>query len=172
MQTTGMAGNETVFARPSLDNSIWYGSALISVLATAETTDGRYSLLAWRLAKGFAPPAPHRHGPEDFYILRGEVRFWAAGDQILARAGDLVRAPSGVWHTLQAESDEAEFLLLFSPPGMDGFFRELGTPAGAMELPGGRVGPPDPNRLRALGPKYGIEFAPPGTTAADMAKLP
>ena len=49
---------------------------------------------------------------------------------------------------------------------------ELGRPAEAMELPGGRVGPPDPERLRALGPQYGIEFAPPGTTAQDIDTLP
>lgn len=158
-------------ARPGLENSIWYGSALISVLATAEMTGGQYAILRWRLGRGFAPPAPHRHGPEDFYILRGQVHFWMADKEIIATAGDYVRTLPGVWHTLMAESEEAEFLLVVSPPGMEGFFLELGRPAEAFELPAGRVGPPDPVRLRALGPKYGIEFAPPGTTVADTAKL-
>lgn len=162
----------SVIARPSLANSTWYGSALISFLATAETTEGRYALLAMRLQRGFTPPAPHRHGPEDFYIIRGQLRFWVGSDEIVATAGDLVRTPPGIWHTILVESDEAEFLVVFSPPGMEGFFRELSRPAEAMEPPAGRVGPPDPDRLRALGPKYGIEFAPPGTTYADTGRLP
>ena len=163
---------QPILASPSLENSVWYGSALLTFLATAEMTGGRYSLQVMRLTKGFAPPAPHRHGPEDFYILRGQVRFWVADQEVVAGAGDYVRTLPGVWHTLQAESDEAEVLLLFSPPGMEGFFRELSRPAEAMELPAGRVGPPDPDRLRGLAPKYGLEFAPPGTRPQDIPALP
>lgn len=162
-----------IFARPSPDNSLWYGSALISFLATAEMTGGQYALLRWRMQKGFTPPAPHRHGPEDFSIIRGQLRFWVAGQgEIVATAGDLIRTPPGVWHTFVVESDEAEFDIIFSPAGMEGFFHTLGRPAEAMELPAGRVGPPDPDRMRALAPTYGLEFAPPGTTPQDMDKLP
>ncbi|HEX5414616.1 MAG TPA: cupin domain-containing protein [Chloroflexota bacterium] len=158
--------------RLSLENSIWYGSALISALVTAEMTGGQYAILRWRMGRGFSPPAPHRHGPEDFFVLRGQLHFWVADKEVVAEAGDYVRTLPGVWHTLMVESDEAEFLLITSPPGMEGFFRELGRPAEALELPAGRVGPPNPNRLRALGPKYGIEFAPPGVTVKDIASLP
>jgi quercetin dioxygenase-like cupin family protein len=160
------------FARPGLENSIWYGSALISFLATAEMTSGRYALLRMSMQKGFSPPAPHRHGPEDFYIRHGQLRFWMGGKELVATDGDFVRTLPGVWHTLQVESDEAEFDVIFAPAGMENFFRELGRPAEAMELPAGRVGPPDPERMRALAPTYGLEFAPPGTTPQDMTKLP
>lgn len=163
---------EPLVTRPSLDNSTWYGSALISRLATGATTGGRYAVQTFRSGRGFAPPAPHRHGPEDFYILSGQVRFWVAEREVVAGAGDLVRTVPDVWHTLQVESDEAEILMIFSPPGLEGFFETLGRPAEALELPGGRVGPPDPNRLREIGPRFGIEFAPPGTTPADIPNLP
>lgn len=161
-----------IFAQPSLNNSIWYGSALISLLATTEMTGGRYALQIFRIQKGFTPPAPHRHGPEDFYILSGQVRFWVADKEVLASKGDFVRTLPGIWHTFQAESEEAEILMIFSPPGLEQFFQELGRPAEAMELPAGRVGPPDPERIRAVGAKYGIEFSPPGTTVQDISKLP
>jgi quercetin dioxygenase-like cupin family protein len=172
MATTTDTAHASTFARPGLENSIWYGSALISFLATAEMTGGHYSMLRWRMQKGFTPPAPHRHGPEDFYILRGQLRFWMGDAEIVATEGDLVRTLPGVWHTFQVESDEAEFLILFAPAGMENFFRTLGRPAEAMELPAGRVGPPDVERMRALVPQYGIEFSPPGTTPQDIGKLP
>ena len=160
-----------LFTRPALENSIWYGTALITILATSETTEGHYSMLAWRLGKGFAP-VPHHHGPEDFYIIRGKLRFWVGEEELVAEGGDLVRTDPNMWHTFQVESDEAEFLTLFSPPGLEGFFLELGSPAAAMELPAGRVGPPDINRLRELAPKYGIVFSAPGTAPQDIGKLP
>jgi quercetin dioxygenase-like cupin family protein len=172
MATTADTAHASTFTRPGLENSLWYGSALISFLATAEMTGGQYSLLRWRMQKGFTPPAPHRHGPEDFYILRGQLRFWMGDAEIVATDGDIVRTLPGVWHTFQVESDEAEFLIIFSPAGMENFFHTLGRPAEAMELPAGRVGPPDAERLRALAPQYGIELAPPGTTPRDMDKLP
>ncbi|MFZ0273352.1 MAG: cupin domain-containing protein [Acidobacteriaceae bacterium] len=160
-----------LFTRPALENSIWYGTALITILATSDVTEGHYSMLAWRLGKGFAP-VPHHHGPEDFYIIRGKLRFWVGEEELVAEAGDLVRTHPNMWHTFQVESDEAEFLTVFSPPGLEGFFLELGSPAAAMELPAGRVGPPDINRLRELAPKYGIVFAAQGTTPRDIGKLP
>jgi quercetin dioxygenase-like cupin family protein len=147
MTTTTETTLAPIFARPTLENTIWYGSAMISFLATAEMTDGHYALLRWRMQKGFTPPAPHRHGPEDFSIIRGQLRFWVAGEEIVATDGELVRTPPGIWHTLQVESDEAEFLTIFSPAGMEGFFRTLGRPAETME------------------------FSPPGTTPQDMDKL-
>jgi len=166
--TTGLP----VFAQPRLENSTWYGSLLVSLLATPEMTGGRYSLQVARGGKGFAPPAPHRHGPEDFYILSGQVRFWVAREEILANAGDYVRTLPGVWHTLQIESDEAAILQIFSPPGLEELFQQMGKPAETMELPAGRVGPPDADRLRAFGLTHGIEFAPPGTTPQDIGRLP
>src|SRR5579864_8568247 len=172
MQTSTETTQLPIIAQPTLENSVWYGSALLSFLATAEMTGGHYTIQRMRLGRGFAPPAPHRHGPEDFYILRGQVRFWVADKEVVATEGDFVRTLPGVWHTLQVESDEAEVLLIFSPPGMEAFFRELSKPAEALELPAGRVGPPDPDRLRAAGAAYGIEFAPPGTTPRDMSTLP
>ncbi|MCA1668269.1 MAG: cupin domain-containing protein [Thermomicrobia bacterium] len=172
MATSVDTAQAPIFARATLKNSIWYGSGLMSFLATAEMTGGHYALLHARMQKGFAPPAPHRHGPEDFYIVRGQMRFWVADKEIVATDGDFVRTVPGVWHTLQIESDEAEILLIFAPAGMEGFFRELGRPAEAMELPAGRVGPPDPERIRAVAPKYGLEFAPLGTTPQEMDTLP
>lgn len=157
-----------VLVRANLENSIWYGSSLITLLASAAMTGGRYALQRMHLTRGFAPPAAHRHGPEDFYILSGAVRFWAGHEEFVAREGDFVRTIPGGWHTLQAETDEAEFLVIFSPAGMERFFQSLGRPAESLDLPGGRVGPPNADLMRQIAPQFGLEFAPPGKSAAEM----
>src|ERR1700674_4695070 len=59
-----------VLMRPDLANSVWYGSALVSLLVSSETTGGHYALVHVRIQRAFAPP-PHRHGPEAFSIIRG-----------------------------------------------------------------------------------------------------
>jgi quercetin dioxygenase-like cupin family protein len=159
-------------ARPTLENSIWYGSALVTFLATEAMTDGAFTLQRMRLARGFAPPAPHKHGPECFYILSGEVRFWVGTAEVVASAGDFVRTLPDVWHTLQVESDEADFLVIFAPPSLAGFFRALGRPAEELRLPDGRVGPPDPARVLAAGTRYGITFSAPGTPPSEIPNLP
>jgi quercetin dioxygenase-like cupin family protein len=112
-----MSNLDLLVRHPAPANSIWYGSALITFLATAEMTGGSYSMLHGRMSRGFTPPAPHRHGPEDFQILRGTVRFWVGTDELLAEAGDYVHTVPGGWHTLQAESDEVEMLAIFAPAG-------------------------------------------------------
>jgi hypothetical protein len=45
MVTTAETTLAPIFARPTLENTLWYGSAMISFLATAEMTGGHYSLL-------------------------------------------------------------------------------------------------------------------------------
>ena len=172
MQTSTETAAAPTVARPTLENSVWYGSAVVSLLASAEMTGGHYALQRMRLGRGFAPPTPHRHGPEDFYILRGQVRFWVGDKEVVAMEGDFVRTRPGGWHTLLVESEEADLLMIFSPPGLEGFFRDLSRPAETLDPPAGRVGPPDPDRLRTVGLQYGIEFAPAGTTPRDMSSLP
>jgi hypothetical protein len=53
---------QPIHVSPALENSAWYGSALVTFLVTAEMTDGRYSLPVMTVTKGFAPPSPYRHG--------------------------------------------------------------------------------------------------------------
>lgn len=160
-----------ILTRPDLANSTWYGSALLSLLAAPEATGGRYALLHVRIQSAFTPP-PHRHGPEAFYVLRGRVRFEIAGDELVATAGDFVNVPPGAWHTFTIESDEAEYLLVAAPPGLERLFWRAGRPAETLEPPAGRVGPPDLARVRAVSAELGIELAPPGSSVKALSRQP
>lgn len=155
--------------QPTLDNSVWYGNALVSLLVSAEATGGRYALIYMRNQRGFTPP-PHRHGPEACYVIRGRLWFDIAGEEIIATEGHLVNVPPSVWHAFRVESDEAEYLLTFSPPGMEQLFFRAGKPAGALEPPAGRAGPPDLAQIQAIASALGIETAPPGSSVRDLGQ--
>ncbi len=153
-----------------LDRSVWFGSNLITALATSDETGGRYALLRLRNQRSYSPP-PHRHGPEAFYVIRGELRFDIDGEEFVANEGSFIEIPARAWHTFSVESDQAEYLILTEPGwGLDKFFWQAGKPAEALEVPGGRVGPPDIATLKAAGSQFGLEFAPPGISPAELAK--
>ena len=159
-----------IVTRTELARSIWFGSNFITALATSEETGGRYALLRLRNQRSYSPP-PHRHGPEAFYVIHGLLRFDIAGDEFVVTEGSFIEVPPGAWHTFSVESDEAEFLILTGPAwGLDQFFRQGGRPAEALEVPGGRVGPPDLATLQAAGAQVQMEFAPPGSSPRELAK--
>jgi hypothetical protein len=100
------------------------------------------------------------------------VRFAIAGEQFVASAGDFVNVPPGTWHTFTVESGEAEYLLIAAPPGPERLFWRAGQLAEALELPGGRIGPPDLALVRAVAAEVGIELDLPGSSAKALSQQP
>jgi hypothetical protein len=76
----------------------------------------------------------------------------------------MIFGPRGVPHTIEIHSEHARLLLLLTPAGLEGYFRECSVPAPAMTLP-----PPaeipyaDVDKLLVVGARYGIESAVPQT---------
>ncbi len=98
--------------------------------ATAEQTEGRFTAYELRIPKGFAALL-HSHTNEDefFLVLSGQVRL-QHGDQLVEGVpGSLGYTPRGVGHSFRVDSEEARLLLFFGPAGVEGFFREVATPA-------------------------------------------
>ena len=90
---------------------------------------------------------------EAFYLLEGAIELTCGEDTLTASAGDFVHTPQGVPHKYTVVGDApARLLLLFSRPGFESFFAEAGAP---LDDP---PAPPDPERLRRLVEKYGMEL--------------
>ena len=71
--------------------------------------------------------------------------------------------PRGVLHAFRVEGDEpARALMINTPAGLIGFFRELGRPAPTPTLP--QPGRPDLAALRRVSEAYGCAI--PGLTGA------
>ena len=46
-------------------------------------------------------------------------------------AGTTIYVPQGVWHAVENPGNEMHLLWVVTPPGLEGFFREIATPPGA-----------------------------------------
>lgn len=119
-----------------LGRSRWYGTNLLTVIASAAETNGAFSLIKNLMRKGFEPPL-HVHTREDEsnLVLSGEIIFTVGDKTIRARAGDYVHLPRNIPHTFRLVSDTAETLLVITPGGFEEMFVKCSRPASAMELP-------------------------------------
>jgi quercetin dioxygenase-like cupin family protein len=149
--------------RQSLNRSVWYSGSLMTFLATAEDTQGQFALIEAVARKGNVPP-PHIHHREEetFYVLEGEMTVSVGDRTIKATPGTTVIVPRGVVHSFTIESQQLRVLILLTPAGMEGWFKEFSVPAPAMTLPPAPEVPySEIQRMLEVGPQYGIEFVLP-----------
>jgi len=150
-------------ARQSLDRSVWYNGALLTFLANGEETHGQFALFEAVGRKGNVPPR-HIHHREDetYYILEGEIVFSVGDRTIKGTPGTMVFLPRNVPHSFTIESEQFRVLILLTPAGFEGWFKEFSVPAPAMTLP-----PADEpaygevQRMLEVAPRYGLEFVLP-----------
>ena len=149
--------------RQSLDHSVWYNGSLLTFLATGEDTQGQFALIELVARKGNVPP-PHVHHREDeiFYLLEGELTV-SVGDRIIkATPGTMVFLPRNLQHSFTIDSEQARMLVLLTPAGFEGWFKDLSVPAPALTLPPvAEVGYSDVQRMLEVAPRYGLEFVLP-----------
>ena len=143
---------------PGEEEAIWFLNALLTVKATGETTGGAFDMVEELIAPGFAPPPHlHHHEEESFYVLSGRMTFVCGDRTIAAGPGDLVVLPRGILHAFRVEGTEpARTLMINTPAGLLGFFRDMGEPAQARTLP--PPGRPDLAKLRRIAEAYGCEI--------------
>ncbi len=151
--------------RHSLDRSVWYSGWLMTFLATAEDTQGQFALIEGVARKGNVPP-PHIHHREEetFYVLEGEMTVSVGERTIKATPGTMVTVPRHAVHSFTIDSEQLRVLILVTPAGMDGWFKEFSAPAPAMTLPPAAEVPyGEIQRMIEVSPKYGMEFVLPKT---------
>ena len=149
--------------RLSLDRSVWYNGQLMTFLATAEDTQGKFALIEAVARRGNDPP-PHIHHREEetFYVLEGEMTFSVGGQTIKATPGAMVCLPRDLAHSFVIDSAQVRMLILLTPAGFEGWFKEFSVPAPAMTLPPQvEVRYSDIQRMMESSARYGIEFVPP-----------
>jgi quercetin dioxygenase-like cupin family protein len=151
--------------RRSLDRSVWYNGWLMTFLATGEETQGQFALIEAVGRRGNDPPPHiHRREEETFYVLEGEMTFSVGGQTIKATPGTMVCLPRDVAHSFVIDSEQLRVLNLYTPAGLEGWFKELSVPAPAMTLPlQVEVPYSDLQRMLETSPRYGLEFVLPNS---------
>ena len=151
--------------RQSLDQSVWYSGWLMTFLATAEDTHGQFALIEAVARKGNVPP-PHIHHREEetLYVLEGEMTVSVGDGTIKATPGTMVCLPRNVAHSFVIDSEQLRVLILLTPAGLEGLFKEFSVPAPAMTLPPQAEVPySEIQRMIEVSPRYGLEYVLPKT---------
>ena len=142
----------------------WFLGGLCTIKSSGATTGGRVAVTENWAPRGHGSPLHvHRNEDEWFYVLSGELTFWIDGEVTVATAGSFVYGPRDVPHTFTVSSDEARFLLVVEPAGLDDFIRALSEPAASLDLPPATVEPPAMDAMLVAAAEHGIEIlGPPG----------
>ena len=140
---------------PTNGKTGFLGSIGVRFMVDGGESGGGFSLVEHPMsARALAAPL-HRHTREDEYSFVIEGRMGALlGDEVVqAGPGDFIFKPRNQWHTFWNASDEPTRILeIISPAGFEGFFAELVELGGVTET--------DPQTLRALSERYGLEMNP------------
>jgi mannose-6-phosphate isomerase-like protein (cupin superfamily) len=127
-----------------------FAGAVFLVKASTETTAGGFVIIE-EVDPLDTPLHVHANEDELFYVIEGEHVFRVGDEEFPAGPGAVVFAPRHVPHAhRRVVPRTGRFLTMVSPPGFEGFFRELS----AAESAGG-AGPEAYERASA---KYGITW--------------
>jgi mannose-6-phosphate isomerase-like protein (cupin superfamily) len=127
-----------------------FGEVEILIKVPGEATGGAYTVFEERDPVD-TPLHVHEREDELFYVLEGEHVFQVGEQEYRAGPGDLVFAPRRVPHSQRrVVPREGRTLVLTSPGGLEGFFREL---AGAD-----RDGSLGPEAYARASERYGITW--------------
>jgi quercetin dioxygenase-like cupin family protein len=142
---------------PNDGERIWIAGDTLWLKATAADTGGAYTLLEVLAAPGGGPP-PHIHENEDesFYVLDGAFEL-LMGQRVMAlKTGAYAFVPRGTVHRFQCAGDRpGRLLILFTPGGIEGFFREAGR-AAHRDGPPPAVDADEIARTEVAGRRYGL----------------
>ncbi len=152
--------------------AVWFFGGLLTWKAVGRDTEGRYEVVEQWGKRGFAAPIHlHERETEAFYVLDGEMTFVLGDKNVLATAGSFLYVPKQTKHAFVIESEEAKFLALASPSGLEPFVNELGKPAKALTLPPLSESMPPPAQIEAAATRHGQKFfGPPLIPRANRQK--
>ena len=123
-----MNATELLIALPGEGQKITANGIQIFIKATAQQTNGHWSMIEYVLPPSLPGPPPHYHKKtqEMFYVLEGTLQFVVDGKTSDVPSGTLVVVPEGAVHTFRNTSEHtARFQVWFSPGGMEQYFFDV-----------------------------------------------
>jgi mannose-6-phosphate isomerase-like protein (cupin superfamily) len=115
----------------------WLAGGTFAVLLDAAATNGQLGVGRFRVSMGEAPPY-HKHLREDevFMLIKGTALLWCDDEEMELSEGGIVFLPRNVPHSYRITSPEADLLMMCTPGGFEGMFRQAGKPVTSPRQPG------------------------------------
>lgn len=138
----------------------WGPGDTYTFLVTGAESSGSMFAMDCVLGPGGGPP-PHRHLAEDelFHVYEGEVEFTVEGERHVITAGGSAFIPRRSAHSyVNATAIPARMVTVYTPAGMEGWFREVCTPVSDPSLPAPAVTPELVERMLEAGPRHNVEW--------------
>ncbi|MEY9929777.1 quercetin dioxygenase-like cupin family protein [Catenulispora sp. GP43] len=136
----------------------WLDGGTLAMLLDGKATDGQLMIGRFDVAEGEAPPY-HKHTREDevFLLIKGTALVWCDDQEYELAEGGIVYLPRNIPHGYRVTSAKADLLMINTPAGIEGMFRETGRDKTTPRPPGFQI-TPDPE----LAGKYGnVIIGPP-----------
>jgi quercetin dioxygenase-like cupin family protein len=123
-------------------DGVVFGNSQIRILVTGEQSSGQYAITESTYGAGVGL-GPHRHlsFSEVNIVTKGSLQGQIDGKPFSSSNGDVVRIPKAALHTVENASTEepVTFISIYSPAGMDEYFKKLGDGLASGQLArGGR----------------------------------
>jgi quercetin dioxygenase-like cupin family protein len=138
----------------------WLDGGVFAVLLDAAATDGQLTVGRFSVSKGEAPPY-HMHTREDeiFLLLKGSALLWSDDQEMELSEGGIVYLPRNIPHGYRITSDTADLLMIATPGGIEGMFRQAGRDLATPRPEGFEL---SPQRMAEAADAYGqIVLGPP-----------
>ncbi len=130
-------------AQPDQQQTLeWLDGGTFSVLLDSAATDGQLTVGRFNVSRGEAPPY-HMHTREDeiFMLITGTALLWSDDKQMELSEGGIVFLPKNVPHGYRITSDTADLLLICTPAGIEGMFRQAGRDLSTPRPEGFEISP-------------------------------
>lgn len=127
----------------------------ITIKVDPKTGSPNMALGTQKLDPGAGIPL-HRHESEDevLFVHEGSGVAILGDRRQVVEKGDTILIPHGVWHGVETRDQGIDLLWVVTPPGLEGFFREVssvpGTPPRVLTS----------SQIEDIGRKHGVQFKP------------
>lgn len=150
---SGVAG-EAYVLQPGEGRLIDLGTFSMSVKASADETDGTFTLLEADEPPDFGPPLHVHHGiAEAFYVLEGEYVIFLDEKEFSCPTGSFIFIPAETPHGFRVGKVASRKLNIYLPASMVGYFDDLSD---AM-----KKGTADEEELSQIATRYSLEVIGP-----------
>lgn len=118
----------TYLAQPNQQQQLeWLDGGTLAILLDSVASNGQLMIGRFDVSEGEAPPY-HKHSYEDevFMLIKGTALVWVDDQQAELSEGGIVFLPKNIPHAYRITSKKADLLMINTPAGIEGMFRETG----------------------------------------------